>query len=379
MPGPQPDTYEYADALPNGGAIHGRGAGLNPGNRFESVRLHVLGEHIDQMIAETSGVPGQVQTQVFRDRSVKVINRVDSPDIGFNWSINPYRGCEHGCIYCYARPFHELLGFSSGLDFETKIMAKLDAPKLLRKELASPRWKGETIAMSGVTDCYQPIESKLQITRGCLEVMAQCRQPVGIVTKNRLVCRDMDLLCELAKYNAVRVAISLTSLDAKLASKMEPRASSPAERLRTISKLGAAGVPVMAMVAPIIPGLNDREIPQLLEAAADAGAQSAGYVLLRLPYQIKALFLDWLAREFPDRAKHVENLLRGTRGGALYDATYGKRMKGTGEVARQIGKLFRVFSKRYGLAGRREKQPPMSGDSFRRPSLDGQMGLFSSD
>ncbi len=373
-----PESFEYQDGLTQG-AVRGRGAGLNPGNRFEAVRLHVLGEHLDQVAIEIGGTAGQVATQVFRDHTRKAINRVDSPDIGFNWSINPYRGCEHGCIYCYARPFHEMLGLSSGLDFETKIIAKLDAPKLLRKELASPRWKGETIAMSGVTDCYQPLEARLRITRGCLEVLAECRQPVGIVTKNRLILRDLDLLTELARHNAVRVAVSLTSLDPHLAAKMEPRASSPADRLHTIKELNQAGVPVVVMVAPIIPAINDREIPNILEAAAQAGAIGAHYVLLRLPYQIKTLFKDWLVKHFPNRAKHVETLIRDTRGGELYDATYGVRMRGTGTFAAHIAEMFKIYARRHGLDGRKNKLGPVSSAGFRPPILgaSGQMALFS--
>ncbi len=359
------------------GSFRGRGAGLNPGNRFEPLRLHVLGDHLDQLRnGVDGGTEGQVQTQVIHDDARTVINRVDSPDIGFRWSVNPYRGCEHGCIYCYARPFHEYLGFSCGLDFETKIMAKLDAPERLRQELAHRRWKAQPISMSTVTDCYQPIESKLQITRRCLEVFAQCVQPVGIVTKNRLVLRDLDLLQELSVHRAACVAVSLTSLDSGLAAKMEPRASSPRDRLETIAKLSRANVPVMAMIAPVIPGLNDRELPKLLAAAAQAGAVSATYVLLRLPFQVKTLFLDWLARYFPDRAKHIEALVRGTRGGGLYDSMFGRRMKGQGEVAGQIGRVFDVFARRNGLTDSKAMMTSLSSAGFRRPAYDEQLVLF---
>jgi DNA repair photolyase len=367
------DGYEYRDALPSG-PVRGRGAGLNPGNRYETVRLHVLGEVLDA--PDGKGIEAAapvVKTQVFPDRTRTLINRVDSPDVPYNWSINPYRGCEHGCIYCYARPDHERLGFSCGLDFETKILAKFDAPAILRRELARPSWRGEMIAMCGVTDCYQPIEAELRITRGCLEVMAQCRQPVGIVTKSRLVLRDLDLLRELAAHGAVAVTVSVTTLDNQLAAKMEPRAAAPRERLRTIAALAQAGVPVSASVAPIIPGLTDREIPAILKALAEAGAQHAGYVLLRLPYQVKDLYLDWLARNFPDRAGHVESLLRQTRGGALYDSRFGKRKRGEGPVAEQVGRVFRVFAARYGL-NRPRPERPASG--FRRPVLGGQGSLF---
>lgn len=368
------DHHEYRDALTTGPA-RGRGSGLNPGNRFESTRLHVLGEHLDEVLAEQSedALGRQVTTHVYADRSKTIINSVDSPDIGFNWSLNAYRGCEHGCIYCYARPYHELLGFSCGLDFETKIVAKMEAAAMLRRELAKPKWQGEVIAMSGVTDCYQPVEAKLGITRGCLEVMAQCRQPVGIVTKNRLVARDLDLLMELSRYDAVHVAVSVTSLDPKLAAKMEPRASSPSDRLETIRRLREAGVGVSAMIAPIIPGINDREIPQLIEAVADAGAASANYTLLRLPHQVKDLFLEWLARYFPERAGHVESLIRDSREGELNQSEFGKRMRGTGQFARQIRNLFMVLRRKHGLPrpGR-----GLSGAHFRRPMVDGQMSLF---
>ncbi|MFW6059670.1 MAG: PA0069 family radical SAM protein [Phycisphaeraceae bacterium] len=385
---PKPgEPAEYVDGLAEG-AGRGRGAGLNPGNRFEDVRLHVLGEYLDHR-AQEEGAEGErceqgegehrYQTQVLTDTSRTIINYVDpdkSPDIGMRWTINPYRGCEHGCIYCYARPTHEYLGMSSGLDFETKIFAKRQAPTMLRRELAHPKWRGEPIVMSGVTDPYQPIERKLRITRGCLEVLAECRQPVGIITKNRLVLRDLDLLTELARHGAVSVSFSITTLDASLAQRMEPRTSHPRDRLKTVRRLRDAGVPVGVMVAPIVPGLNDREIPAVLQAAAEAGAQGAGYVLLRLPHQLKALFLDWLGREFPERASHVESLLRGARGGKLYDATHGERGRGTGPVAEQVGRMFRVYARRHGLDGRRGRG--LSGAAFRPPrkEADGQMNLF---
>ncbi len=371
-----PGDYEHADALINGRA-KGRGAGINPGNRFEPVRLHVLGEHLDEVLAEHD-TERQVRTRVYRDHTRTLINYVDpeaSPDISFRWSINPYRGCEHGCVYCYARPGHEYLGLSSGLDFETKLFAKLDAPRLLRHELSSPKWRGETIALSGVTDCYQPVESKLRITRGCLEVMAECRQPVGIVTKNRLVARDLDLLSELAAHNATVVCVSVTTLDPHLSRIMEPRASSPAERLRTIRKLSDAGVRTAVMFAPIIPGINDRQMPAVLEAAADHGAVGAAYVLLRLPLQIKALFIDWLERHFPDRASHVLSLIRQTRDGALYDARPGIRQRGQGAIATQIAQMFKLYKRRFKLD---RVGGSLSGESFRPPRTDGsgQMALF---
>lgn len=376
------DDCNYPDALPDG-AVRGRGAALNPGNRFVGDpkrgvirRLHVLGEHLDAVANERDDgghAPGggQVPTEVRPDSTRRIINRVDSPDINFHWSINPYRGCEHGCIYCYARPDHERLGYSCGLDFETKLVAKIDAAKLLRRELAHPKWKPETIVFSGVTDCYQPIESDYRITRGCLEVMADCRQPVGIITKNKLVLRDLDLLQELAIHKAVRVGLSVTTLDNRLAAKMEPRASSPAERLETLEALRHAGIQTFAMIAPVIPGLNDREIPALLKAVSQAGAQSAGYILLRLPHQIKALFLEWLNRCYPDRAAHVEALLRQSREGALYDSEFGVRQRGKGPIADQINTLFVTFNKRYRLDGTMQE---LSSKAFRRPVLDEEPG-----
>ncbi|MEE9212432.1 MAG: PA0069 family radical SAM protein [Phycisphaeraceae bacterium] len=378
-------SFEYPDALPvgPGRAPRGRGAGLQPGNRFEPVRLHVLGDHLDHLRQEaagnrqeTAGGAAKVETEVLPDHSRTIINRVDrrkSPDIGFDWTVNPYRGCEHGCIYCYARPTHEMLGFSCGLDFETKIMAKLDAPRLLRRELASSRWVGEPIVMSGVTDPYQPIEAKLRITRGCLEVFAECRQAVTLITKSRLILRDLDLLRELARHDAVHTAVSVTTLNHELAARMEPRASSPTDRLHTVAALADAGVPVTVMVAPVIPAVTDREMPAILKAASQAGATAAGYVLLRLPHQVKALFLDWLTRHFPDRAGHVESLIRSTRGGALYDPAYGKRHRGQGPFAAQIQQTFELFSRRYGLAGHPR---PLVTTAFRRPVWGDQIALF---
>jgi DNA repair photolyase len=348
---------------------------VNPGNRFEGVRLHVLGEALDEARLEApDGV--QVATEVFADRSRSILNPVDSPDLPMKWSINPYRGCEHGCAYCYARPTHENLGFSSGLDFERKIMAKRDAPELLRLELARASWTPEPIMMSGVTDPYQPVEKALRITRGCLEVLAECRQPVGVITKNALVTRDVDLLGELASHGAASVAVSVTSLDPSLSARMEPRAASPARRLETIRRLSAAGIPVAVMVAPIVPALTDHEVPRILEAAAEAGATRAGHVVLRLPHQVKAVFTEWVERQFPDRAKHVLSAVRETHGGKLYDSRWGVRGRGQGARAAQIGESFRVFAKRYGLSSPRGG---LSGDAFRRPTVleEGQIGLFS--
>ncbi|HRP62078.1 MAG TPA: PA0069 family radical SAM protein [Phycisphaerales bacterium] len=368
--------FTYRDALPNG-LVHRRGAGLNPGNRFESVRLHVLGEELDRQIIEREGEDGslcKVPRQVFFDKTQRIINQVSrTSDVPYDWTLNPYRGCEHGCIYCFARPYHEYLGFSSGLDFETKLMAKPDAPELLRKELASPNWRGEPIVMSAITDIYQPIEHKLQIARRCLEVLAECNQPVSTMTKSALVLRDADLWARLAEKNAGRVTITLVTLDAELAQKLEPRATSPAGRLRTIRELTAAGVPVSVNVAPIIPGLTDVELPRILKAVADAGARRAAWVLLRLPYQLKELFLDWLQRSVhPDRARKVESLIRQARGGKLYEANV-KRGRGHGPIVEQIAQSFDVFTRKYGL---NRNIRPLSSAHFRRPETGGQMRLF---
>lgn len=367
----------YRDALLKGPA-HRRGAGLNPGNRFEDVRLHVLGDELDrQMVereAEGDGKPIKIERRVYEDRTKTIINRVaPTSDVPFQWTLNPYRGCEHGCIYCFARPYHEFLGFSCGLDFETKLIAKPDAPKLLAKELFKKSWKGEPIVMSAITDVYQPIEHKLRLARQCLEVLAECNQPVTTMTKSAMVLRDTDLWQKLAAHNAGRVTVTLVTLDAQLARTLEPRATDPAGRLRTIRELTEAGVPVSVNIAPIIPGLTDTELPRLLEAVADAGARRVSWVLLRLPYQLKDLFLDWLQRNVhPDRARKIESFIRQSRGGKLYDA--GKnRGRGDGPIARQIAQTFDVFTRRYGL--NRDIRPLSSGH-FVRPDTSGQMGLF---
>jgi len=369
--------FSYRDALPHGPA-HRRGAGINPGNRFETVRLHVLGEEIDRQWVERENEDGsanRVERHVYSDRTQRIINRVSkTADVPFDWTINPYRGCEHGCIYCFARQYHEYLGFSCGLDFETKLMAKPDAAKLLRRELASPNWKPEPIVMSASTDIYQPIEHKLRIARECLEVLADCGQPVTTMTKSALVLRDVDLWSRLAKMNAGRVTVTLVTLDSELAQKLEPRASSPAGRLRAIRELTTAGVPVTVNVAPIIPGLTDTELPRILQAVSEAGARRAAWVLLRLPYQIKDLFLDWLSRSVhPDRAKKVESLLRAARGGKLYEAFYPNRRRGRGPLVEQIAKTFDVFTRKYDL---NRDIRPLSTAHFRRPDVGGQMALF---
>ncbi len=336
-----------------------RGAHTQPANRFIEVRR---GRDPDAEDLDPAEEP-LPRTEFLRDHTRSILTSNDSPDIGFTWSLNAYRGCEHGCIYCYARPFHEYLGFSAGLDFESKIMVKHDAPELLRQEMASPKWKPDCIAMSGVTDCYQPVERKLRITRRCLEVLAEFRNPVGIVTKNALVTRDIDVLTELARHRCVVVFISLTTLDADLRSILEPRTSPPAARLAAIRQLSDAGIPVGVLTAPVIPAVNDHEIPKLIEAAVAAGAKFAGKVVLRLPLAVAPLFEGWLDRHMPDRKEKVLNQVRSLRAGKLNTSRFGSRMTGEGPAAERISQLFQVACQRAGIAGR---WPELTTDNFRR-------------
>ena len=360
-------------------AIRGRGASWSPANRFE--KLHVDLSDVDVVQADRedeSPLNGddvskdrpRRETQFFRDGTKTIITHNNSPDVGFETSLNPYRGCEHGCIYCYARPTHEYLGFSAGLDFESKIMVKTNAPELLRMELESPRWEPQTLVMSGVTDPYQPVEKKLRITRGCLEVLAKFRNPVAIITKNRLVTRDIDLLRELAGCNAVAVNISVTSLDPKLQRVLEPRTSSPEARLGTIRQLRAAGIPTGVMVAPVIPGLTDHEVPKILETCAEAGAQFAGYTIVRLPWAVAPLFEHWLDEHFPDRKEKVLGRIRHLRGNRLNNSQWRTRMTGEGIFAEQIASLFEVGCRRAGIGAR----PRLSTAAFRR--MREQLTLF---
>jgi DNA repair photolyase len=335
-------------------SIVGRGAAGNPKNRFERIEVEP---------DETEGDEPRPETVYLRDHSRSIIARNDSPDIGFDASINPYRGCSHGCVYCYARPTHEYLGLSAGLDFESRILVKQDAPELLRKELLSPRWNPQVLSMSGVTDPYQPVERRLRITRRCLGVLAEFRNPVIIVTKNYLVTRDLDLLSELASHDAAAVAFSLTTLDDDLRRIMEPRTSRPARRLAAVEKLAAGGIPVGVMTAPVIPGLNDHELPNLLSAAAEAGATFAAYVPVRLPYAVAPLFEDWLARHFPERKDKVLNRVRSMRGGELNDAGFGSRMRGEGLFAQHIAQLFSISCRRAGMGEGRF--PKLSTAAFR--------------
>ena len=322
----------------------GRGAQSNVTGRFEPLTRMAFADDWQSL----EDLP-PFATSVTIDSTRKIITRNDSPDIGFDRSINPYRGCEHGCIYCFARPTHAFLGLSPGLDFETKLFAKPDAPRLLERELSESGYVPRTIAIGTNTDPYQPIERRYKIMRGILEVLDRLGHPVGIVTKSALILRDLDLLARLAERNLVKVALSVTTLDAKLARIMEPRASTPSRRLEALRQLRAAGVPTAVMVAPIIPAINDAEIERILDAAAIAGVGDAGYVLLRLPLELRDLFREWLMENFPDRYRHVFTLIRDMRGGKDYDATWGRRMRGSGPYAWMIGRRFEVACERLGL------------------------------
>ena len=350
----------------------GRASGVNPPNRFERVHVERDLEQLDP--TDEPQEPRRVPTVFLPNESRRIISTNDSPDVPFRYSINPYRGCEHGCAYCYARPGHEYLGMNAGLDFETRILVKHDAAECLRAELADERWTGEFIALSGVTDCYQPAEREFRLTRACLEVLLEARQACGIITKNALVTRDLDLLTALAVESLVNVRLSITTLDHELARTMEPRTASPSARLRAIRELRAAGVPVAVMAAPIIPGLNDEELPAILAAAKDAGAQSAGYLLVRLPLAVRPIFEDWLGRSYPEKADRVIGLIRETRDGRMSDATWGRRMRGQGSYAEGIAKTFSVFSKKLGLD---RPLTALDESKFTRPILPGgQLRLF---
>jgi DNA repair photolyase len=349
--------------------IRGRGALENPVGRFEKLNVVRAPERDEEgnVVSER-----RLETQTFRDATRTIISTNDSPDVAMEATLNPYRGCEHGCIYCYARPTHEYLGLSAGLDFETKIFVKEDAPRLLEEKLSSKNWQPRTIFFSGVTDAYQPLERTLKVTRGCIEVLAAFRNPVAIITKNNLVTRDIDLLSELAKHDAAGVMISVTTLDRELARAMEPRTSTPALRLKAIEELAKAGIPVGVMIGPVLPGLTEHEIPAILKACADAGATSAGYNMLRLPYGVKDLFQTWLREHYPDRAEKVLNRIRDMRGGELNDSTFIDRMRGNGIYAAEVAQVFKMFKKKYGL----DRGKRLSAAAFRRVGGKGQPDLF---
>jgi DNA repair photolyase len=351
-----------------------RGAAENPPNRFEAQWIQ-----LDEPLRDDDGNLIEPRTMFLRDDTQTILTYNESPDIMFKVGCSPYRGCEHGCAYCYARPTHEYLGFSAGLDFESRIMVKERAPDLLRAALSKKTWHPQPVAMSGITDVYQPIERRLELTRRCLEVFAEFRNPVGIVTKNHLVTRDIDLLRELARFNAVNVSVSLTTLDAELTKVLEPRASRPSRRLEAIRELSAAGICVSVLTAPIIPGLNDHEIPALLKAAAQAGARGAGYTVVRLPHGVAPLFEMWLERHRPGEKEKILGRIRELRGGKLYKADFGTRMRGEGPLADQIKALFEVSKRKAGFAGDNAATKiitnNLNASHFRVPS--DQMELFA--
>jgi DNA repair photolyase len=345
-----------------------RGTYLNLGNRF----IDRTSEPFDDGWESFSDEP-DARTQFFEDSTKRAFATNDSPDIPFTHSINPYRGCEHGCAYCYARPTHEYLGFNPALDFETKIMVKRNAARLAREEMMKKSWKPTMVSISGVTDPYQPAERRFGITRQILETMLEFRNPVGIITKNALVLRDIDILAELARYKCTAVFVSITTLDRDLARRLEPRTATPERRLDVVRRLTEAGIPVGVMMAPMIPGLTDEEIPSLLQAVADAGAKSAYYVMLRLPLAVRPIFLDWLEREEPARAAKVRHALEEMRGGQLNLTEFGSRMGGKGVRADMIDSLFKLTTRRLGLNG---ASLDISTEFFRRPAAAGQTTLF---
>lgn len=363
------DPLAYAGHRIDPERRRGRGATINPGGRYEA----------EQRITEDDGwgsleeLP-PFKTEIAYEKARNIITRNDSPDISFDRSINPYRGCEHGCVYCFARPTHAYLGLSPGLDFESKLTAKPDAAALLERELSSPSYQPRTIAIGTNTDAYQPIEKKLRIMRQILEVLAKFNHPVGIVTKSALVQRDIDILAPMAEKGLVKVAISVTTLDPKTARGMEPRAASPPKRLETIRKLSEAGIPVTVLVAPIIPAVNEHEIERILDAAKAAGAQEAGYVLLRLPLEVRDIVQEWLLTHHPDKLRHVMSLIRSTRGGKDYDSQWGQRMVGSGPYAWMIGRRFELAAERIGFNTTRRR---LRTDLFVKPEKEkAQLSLF---
>ena len=363
--GQPPDAEVAVDA----DRRRGRGAQSNASGRYEPLARVVFDDGWQRL----EDLP-PFKTTVAIDTARRIITRNDSPDISFDRSINPYRGCEHGCVYCYARPTHAYLGLSPGLDFESKLFAKPDAPRLLERELSEPNYSPRMIAIGTNTDAYQPIERQHQIMRRILEVLERFGHPVGIVTKSALVLRDLDILSRMAKRNLVKVALSVTTLDPKLARVMEPRAATPSRRLDALRELAQAGVPTSVMVAPIIPAINDAEIERILDAASAVGVQGAGYVLLRLPIEVRDLFREWLMANFPDRYRHVFNLIRDMRGGKDYDSEFGKRMTGTGPIAWMIGRRFEAACEKLGLNKTRAK---LTTEHFSPPQRESaQLSLF---
>jgi DNA repair photolyase len=364
-----PDTTGLLDSAVCRDRRRGRGTLSNASGRYEPI-ARIAFDDGWQSLEELPPFKTEVQVDATR----KIITRNDSPDISFDRSINPYRGCEHGCVYCFARPTHAYLGLSAGLDFESKLFMKPDAPVLLERELSAPSYTPRTIAIGTNTDPYQPIEKKYEIMRRILEVLERAGHPVGIVTKSALITRDVDILSRMAKRNLVKVALSVTTLDAKLARTMEPRAATPPRRLEALRQLSEAGIPAAVMVAPIIPAINDADIERILDAAAMAGVESAGYVLLRLPLEVRDLFKEWLMAHYPDRYRHVMKLIRDMRGGKDYDSSWGQRMTGGGPYAWMIGRRFEAHCAKLGLNTERRR---LTTEHFRKPSESSdQLSLF---
>jgi len=357
------------DDLPDVPARQGRGARTNPETKFEPLHVEFDPDALDDDDLR------QIETKYFKDPAQSILSSNESPDVPFRYSVNPYRGCEHGCIYCYARPTHEYLGFSAGLDFETRLLVKENAPDLLNERFQSKNWTPEPIWLSGNTDPYQPVERELELTRRLLKVLAHHRNPVGLITKNGLLTRDLDILADMAVWNGVRVTVSVTTLDNELAGAMEPRTARPPLRLRVIEECAEADVPVGVNVAPIIPGLTDEEVPRIIEAAAERGATSAGYTVLRLPGAVRNLFEDWLDRHAPNRKNRVLKRMKSLRGEEMNDTNFGVRMTGTGLWADTIEDLFQLACKKHGLDGPPER---LNTDAFRRRP-GGQIGLFEDD
>ena len=371
---PADDVSVFPDARIKPRPVKGRGTTLRPDPRYGALARETVSDGWDAAHEAAEEEATSPRTILIRDASKSIINRNDSPDIQFTQSINAYRGCEHGCIYCFARPTHAYLGFSPGVDFETHIVYKEDAAQLLRKELARPGYVCEPIALGSNTDCYQPVERKLRITRGIIEVLAACRHPVAFVTKSALIERDIDLLAEMARDHLVQVMISVTTLNPELARKMEPRAAHPLRRIETIRRLAQAGIPVGVLIAPVIPALNEHEIEAILEATKDAGASSAGCIPIRLPHELGTLFEDWLRQHEPGKADHVLSLIRQMRGGRLNDPRFGARMRGSGPYADMIRQRFRIASQRLGL---NQKEMPLDCGRFAPPTVaSAQLALF---
>jgi DNA repair photolyase len=358
----------------NSPLIRGRGTRENPSGRFET-QSRVTEEEDYEALAQEEDICGGIQkkTNVHTDTSKSIIATNDSPDVGMEASLNPYRGCEHGCVYCFARPTHEYLGLSAGVDFETQIFAKLNAAELLAQKLSSKSWQPKVLMLSGVTDCYQPLEKKMRLTRGCLEVLNEFRNPASIVTKNHLVTRDIDIFQSMNEWRGIGIMMSITTLDGKLARLMEPRASQPPMRLRAIEMFAKYNIPVGVIIGPVLPGLTDHEIPAILKAAANAGATRAHYTMLRLPHGVKNLFQTWLLDHYPDRAEKVINHVRDTRGGKLYDSSFETRMHGTGLYAENIASIFKLYKNKYGL---NQHIAPLSTAHFNRDARAAQLSLF---